>query len=86
MRMPVFNNVCDVNETVRISSGNEQFRCRCPSNSDVVAFGGIQRTLQIYQPYGRPLCGCGETILTSSAKSGVVTSMTLGRLLSNNKN
>ncbi len=54
---------------------------RGPSNSDVVAFGGIDREVPIYRPIPdivegarkRSLCERGETVLMSSAKSSVVT-------------
>ncbi len=68
---------------------------RNPSNSDVVALGGIDREVPIYRPIPdivdralqkARLCERGETILASSAKISVVTLITLGRSLTYNKN
>ncbi len=68
-------------------------KCGRPPNSDVVAFGGIDRKVPIYRPIQdivegpskRPFCERDETIFTLSAKSSVVTLMTLGWSLANNK-
>ncbi len=45
----VINNVCDRYGTAWTSSGKGEFKWRSPSNSDVVAFNGIDREIQIYR-------------------------------------
>ncbi len=46
----VFNSACDLYGVARTSSGKRSLKCRSPSNSDVVLFGGIDREVPIYRP------------------------------------
>ncbi len=46
----VFNNVCDLYGIARTFRGKELLKWRSPSNSDVVAFGGIDREVPIDRP------------------------------------
>ncbi len=46
----VFNNVCDLHGIVRTCSGKRQLKWRSPPNSDIVAFGGIDREVPIHRP------------------------------------
>ncbi len=46
----VFNSVCDPYGITRTSSGKGYLKWRSPSNSDVVAFGGIDMEVRIYRP------------------------------------
>ncbi len=46
----VFNNVCDMYGIVRTSSSKEYLKWRSLSNSDVVAFNGVDGEVPNYRP------------------------------------